>query len=193
MAFIWSRLAPFFNPRVSRTAVQGRSRKCGGEPIMDPRQRLTQSETLSAALRLIRSHRRLKASEVADRMNMAQRSYEHFEAGAGRVNLERIHRFADATDSDPYALLASLGLGSPEFALRCADNKLMTIIMVALQDFDRDRGDVAAALDSRTLINAFDRAFKDLGDLAVQRDQDARAWLAEGLDRLVRPPKPDEA
>ncbi len=160
---------------------------------MDPRQRLTQSETLSAALRLIRSHRRLKASEVADRMNMAQRSYEHFEAGAGRVNLERIHRFADATDSDPYALLASLGLGSPEFALRCADNKLMTIIMVALQDFDRDRGDVAAALDSRTLINAFDRAFKDLGDLAVQRDQDARAWLAEGLDRLVRPPKPDEA
>src|SRR5690606_40782321 len=73
MAFIWSRLAPFFNPRVSRTAVQGRSRKCGGEPIMDPRQRLTQSETLSAALRLIRSHRRLKASEVADRMNMAQR------------------------------------------------------------------------------------------------------------------------
>src|SRR5690606_11073474 len=116
---------------------------------------------------LIRSQRRRKASEVADRMNMAQRSYEHFEAGAGRVNLERIHRFADATDSDPYALLASLGLGSPEFALRCADNKLMTIIMVALQDFDRDRGDVAAALDSRTLISAFDRAFKDLGDLAV--------------------------
>ncbi|MBG7614678.1 XRE family transcriptional regulator [Brevundimonas sp. BAL450] len=126
-------------------------------------------------------------------MNMAQRSYEHFEAGAGRVNLERIHRFAEATDSDPYAILASLALGSPEFALRCADNKLMTIVMVALQDFDRDHGALAASLDARTLINAFDRLFKDLGELAVQRDQDARAWLASGADRLVKPVGPEEA
>lgn len=160
---------------------------------MDPKERLSQSETLSAGLRLIRSHRRLKAADVAERMNMAQRSYEHFEAGAGRVNLERIHRFAEATDSDPYAIVASLSLGSPEFALRCADNKLMTIVMVALQDFDRDHGALAAALDARTLINAFNRIFKDLGELAVQRDRDARAWLASGADRLVKPAGPEEA
>lgn len=155
--------------------------------MIDPRERLTQSETLAASLRLIRAHRRLRAIEVADRMNMAQRSYEHFEAGAARVNLERIHRFADATDSDPYAILAGLALGSPDFALRCADNKMMTVLMVALQDFDRDRGELAAALDVRTLINAFDRVFRDLGDLAVRRDQDARAWLDAGRDRLVTP------
>lgn len=159
---------------------------------MDAKERQSQSETLSSGLRLIRAHRRMKAGEVAERMNMAQRSYEHFEAGAGRVNLERIHRFAEATDSDPYAIEASLSLGSPEFALRCADNKMMTVVMVALQDFNQDHGEVAAALDVRTLINAFNRVFRDLGELAVQRDREARAWLASGVDRLVKPDQPDE-
>ncbi len=59
---------------------------------MDPAERQSQSETLSSALRLIRAHRRMKSAEVAEAMGMALRSYEHFEAGGGRINLERIHR-----------------------------------------------------------------------------------------------------
>ena len=59
---------------------------------MDPAERQSQSETLSSALRLIRTHRRMKSAEVAEAMGMALRSYEHFEAGGGRINLERIHR-----------------------------------------------------------------------------------------------------
>lgn len=35
----------------------------------------------------------MKPAEVADAMGMAKRSYEHFEAGKGKINLERIHRF----------------------------------------------------------------------------------------------------
>ena len=64
--------------------------------------------------------------------------------------------------------------------------------MVALQDFDTDHGEVVQTLDVRTLINAFNRVFKDLGELAVQRDRDARDWLAAGVDRLVKPALPDE-
>lgn len=137
---------------------------------MDRIERQSQSETLSAALRLIRTHRRMRTVDIAQSMGMALRSYEHFEAGGGRVNLERIHRFAEVTDSDPYAILAALALGSPKFALRTADNKLMTILMVALQEFDEEVGDVLAELDARTIINTFTRPFKDLVPQSVRRD-----------------------
>lgn len=146
---------------------------------------------LSASLRLIRSHRRLRAVEVAQAMNMALRSYEHFEAGAGRINLARIHRFAEVTDSDPHAIIAALSLGSPAFALRAVDNKLATILMVVLQEFDEEVGDAMADLDARTIINTFTRAFRDLAGLAVTRDAHAEAWLEERRGRLVAPGSED--
>lgn len=149
----------------------------------------SQSETLSAALRLIRAHRRLRASEVARDMNMALRSYEHFEAGGGRINVERIHRFAAATDSDPYAIFASLALGSPEFAVRCADNKLMTIFAVAVQEFDEAIGASISDLDARTIINTFTKALGELGQQAVRKDSEAEAWLGSRLGRLALPAK----
>ena len=154
---------------------------------MDRAERQSQSETLSAALRLIRTHRRMKTAEIAQAMGMALRSYEHFESGGGRVNLERIHRFAEATDSDAYAILAALALGSPEFALRTADNKLMTILMVALQEFDAEVGDVLGELDARTIINTFTKALKDLALQSVRRDSAANAWLQQRLGKLVAP------
>lgn len=74
---------------------------------MDARHTQTANAVLSSSLRLIRSHRRMRAADVAQGMNMALRSYEHFESGAGRINIERIHRFAEVTDSDPHGILAS--------------------------------------------------------------------------------------
>lgn len=154
---------------------------------MQGRDRTSQSATLSAALRLIRGRRGLKAAEVAARMGMALRSYEHFEAGGGRINLERIHRFAEATESDPHAIVAALALGSPEFALRCADNQLMTILMVALQEFDQEAGGLIVELEARTIINVFTGALKDLAVQAARRDSAASAWLEERLGRLSSP------
>ena len=153
--------------------------------------RQSQKDVLKAALRSIRQKRRLRTVDIADRMNMPLRSFEHFEAGAGRVNLEHVHRFARATDSDAHALIACLALGSPAFALRCADNKLMTILMVALQELDRDHGDAIAALDVRTLVSAFTHVFDQLGNLAERREHDARAWLEAGIERLTSPGSTD--
>lgn len=124
-------------------------------PIMDSDDARSQGEVLSAAVRLIRRHRSLRSADVADRMNLALRSYEHFEAGAGRVNLERIHRFARATSSDPYSILAALALGSPQFALRTADNKLMTIWMIVLQEFDAQLAESISTLETREIVTAF--------------------------------------
>lgn len=154
---------------------------------MESAERQSQSETLSTALRLIRRHRRLRAADVAKAMNMALRSYEHFEAGGGRLNIERIHRFAEVTDSDPHAIVAALALGSPAFALRCADNKLATILAVALQEFDEGAGDAIAELESLTIINTFTKALRELAAQSVRRDSAADAWLEERRHRLVSP------
>lgn len=158
---------------------------------MESADRQSQSETLSSALRLIRAHRRLRAADVAKAMNMALRSYEHFESGGGRINVERIHRFAEATDSDPHAIFAAMALGSPAFALRCADNKLATILAVVLQEFDEEAGDAIAELESLTIINTFTKALRDLAAQSVRRESAADAWLEERRHRLVSPTRED--
>lgn len=95
----------------------------------DPRK---DGELLSAALKAVRRHRGLLAREVARAMNMPLRTYEHFESGHGRINLDHIHRFARATDCDPLGILVSVRMGSPAFAQRTVDNKLMLVFLIAL-------------------------------------------------------------
>ncbi len=154
---------------------------------MGPEKRQSQSATLSASLRLIRMHRRMRTVDVAEAMGMRPRTYELFEAGKGKVHHERIHRFARVTDSDPYAIFTAMALGSPEFALRAADNKLVEILVVALHALDEDMGDGISELDGRTIINTVTRAFKELALQAVRRDEAANAWLKQRLEKLIPP------
>ena len=76
-------------------------------------------------------------------MGLERRTYQRFEAGEGELKVERIFSFAQATDTDPYALLASVRLGSVDFALACADNKLALLFVAHARDlFEREGGDV---------------------------------------------------
>lgn len=159
---------------------------------MGPEKRQSQSATLSASLRLIRTHRRMRTIDVADAMGMRLRTYEMFEAGKGKVHHERIHRFAHVTDSDPYAIFCAMAFGSPEFALRAADNKLVEILVVAMHALNDDMGDGIAELDGRTIINAVTRAFRELAMQAVRRDEAARIWLQQRLDKLIPPDLSEE-
>ncbi len=135
-------------------------------------------------MRAIRSERRLTATEVARRMGMPTRSYEHIEAGTGRLTYERITAFAEATDSDPIALLATLSSGSPALALRCMDNKLMTIMMIAMLELEEDLGDDMVYLDAQTLVGGFTRLARDLAQHVRKRETFAEEWLRRGADRL---------
>lgn len=132
---------------------------------------------LARALKALRRRRRLRQPEVAARMGMRPRTFEHFEAGQGPLYIDRIHDVARALSVDPHAILMALEIGSPEFAVRCADNKLVTIIVMALQDFDAATGDAIAQLDAQTLRASFERLFRDLGDLARARAALADSWL----------------
>lgn len=126
-------------------------------------------------LRALRRRRGLTASEVARRMRMAKRTYELFESGTGKLSLRRLQQFADATDTDAYAILASLAFGDPGFALRCADNKLMTAVVESVRDLNSDVGDDLSLLDARVAMQAFDAAARTLGDEAAARRRRRRS------------------
>ncbi|QTC89435.1 XRE family transcriptional regulator [Brevundimonas pondensis] len=134
----------------------------------------------------------MRTADVAEKMGMRPRTYELFEAGKGKVHHERIHRFARVTDSDPYAIFTAMAFGSPEFALRAADNKLVEILVVALHALDEDMGDGISELDGRTIINTVTRAFKELALQAVRRDEAANAWLKQRLEKLIPPDLADD-
>lgn len=138
-----------------------------------------QAERLSHILKSIREDRRLRVTDVAKAMGMPLRSYEHFEAGRGRLDLARLERFAEATDSDPYAIIAALILKRSELALRVSDNKLMVVVMLALDDFNEDLGEDIRMLEPRLLVGAFRRVFQDLADHVRKRDLSVERWLDE--------------
>lgn len=143
------------------------------------------SPALSQALRAVRRLRGKRSVDVATALDLPLRSYEHFESGKGRLNVDRVQLFADATESDGQAILASLWIESPDFAVRCANNKLMTILIMALQDFDRSTGDAIASLDGQTLIAAFEGVFANLGEEARRRN--GEAWI-----EARKPSEPDD-
>lgn len=144
---------------------------------------------LSEALRKVRKHRGLTSAEVASRMNIAQRTYERFEAGETRLNLDHVARFARATESDPHAILLAVVIGSPDFARRSADNRMATILTIALQKFDAKVGDTLSGLDVHALISAVTQMFDSL-EVTLARDR-AETWIASGTqDLTAKRPKP---
>ena len=140
-----------------------------------------------ASLRAIRLLRGVSAQELGRRMGLSQRSYERFEAGEGRIDFERIVLFAEATDSDPLAIVCSLFLNRPEIGARFADNKLHWVFALALERFSDALGDRGRQLETAALINAFERAFDDVARLQDERDARARVFFASDIDPLERP------
>lgn len=140
---------------------------------------------LAAAMKAIRKDRRMRPAEVARAIGMPLRSYEHLEGGRGKITYERIVRFAEATNSDPVAILATIPLQSPAFAVNCADNKLMTILMIAICELHDELGEDITYLEPRTIIGAFTRITKELVEHVRKRDMFAETWLEERASKVA--------
>jgi len=139
---------------------------------------------LATAMRNIRLARRMRTSEIARELGMPLRTYEHLEAGRGRITYDRIVRFAEVTNSDPVAILLAVPLRSAEFAVRCADNKLATILTIALRELNEELGDDIEFLEAGTLIGGFTRVTKDLREHVANRDLFAENWLKENSSKV---------
>lgn len=140
----------------------------------------TDTMTLTAVLRAIRRRRGLRVKDTAAAMGLALRTYQHFESGRSQLDFERIKAFALATDSDAYAILVAVLIGSPEFAVRCMDNKLASALIVAVKRFDERVGDAIPRLEVGRSIAAFRKMFDDLESDLRTRDEQSRAWLEGG-------------
>lgn len=124
---------------------------------------------LSATLKAVRRRRGLTAAQTAAAMAMPLRSYEHFESGAGRLDLEKIARFAEALAADPFAILVAVQIGSPEFAARSADNKAMFALLIRLEEFAREMGDRLADLDAALVLSEMGEALDRMAQEVKRR------------------------
>ena len=152
----------------------------------------SEARLIGLGARAVRRARGMTAQQVADAMGLPLRTFEYFEAGSGRVNLDHVHRFAAATNCDPYSLVLGPGLGSIEFARRTSDVKLMLIYMIALGEFETRMEDRIMTLDPRDLIEEFTEAFRRIEAKSRARDAATESWLLAGRDRLAGKP-PEEA
>jgi transcriptional regulator with XRE-family HTH domain len=141
---------------------------------------------LAKALRAIRKARGLSAAQVAGRMGMDRRNYGNFEAGRGRLNVERILLFAQATDSDGWAIMASALVGARGLALGAADNKLLLAFFLLLGEFDERVGASMRLLDTAEVVTAFNAAFSALeAAIAERQSRFPEGWLREGAARIA--------
>lgn len=155
-------------------------------PLLNLSSKKPATRLITQAMRSIRIERRLRASDVAREMNLPLRTYERLEAGTGPLTYDRILSFATATNSDPIALFAVLPLDNSDFASWCADNKLMTIIMMVVGELAEELGADIGYLEARTLIGIFTRASREVIDNFRARDTFAETWLNDRKDRLSR-------
>lgn len=127
-------------------------------------------------LKGLRRLRNVRTPEIAKQLHLSLRAYENFENGKGRLNVERIMRIATLLKADPYGILAALEMGSPEFAQRTANNKLMSILMLALKDFDSKAQDAIVGLDPLFLMKAFNAFFDQLAEHAAEQQDVIERW-----------------
>lgn len=142
---------------------------------------------ISAAIKRVRLRRGFSTQQVAVRMNVTLRTYQRFEAGDMPFNLDLIHRFARATDSDPHAFWLGVVVGSSALALNSADNQFATILVSATHKFEARMGDRLARLSTRTIIDAVMAMYETL--VREADTEAARQWLSDSERELaaVRP------
>lgn len=125
---------------------------------------------------------------MADAMGIPLRSYQHFEAGGGRLNIGLVFAFAAATRSDPMAIVTGVLLDVPELAVLSADNKLVSALFMNLEAFHERVGDKMKTLRANTVEKALRQAFDEMGEEASQPELTS-TWLAKHFEP---PDTPDE-
>lgn len=147
----------------------------------DDKQRST---LLSRALRAVRAIRKVKPRALAAALGLSLRGYQNFEAGGGQLNIDHVKAFAQASDADPFGILAAVQIGRPEFAAWVAQNKAMIAFMITLEEFVDNTGEAMVRLETTTWVSAYREMFKGLSEKALAAQAQDEAWLAENAPRL---------
>ncbi len=129
----------------------------------------------------------MKPDEVAAAMGIGLRTYEEFEAGRGRLDLEKVRLFGLATDSDAVAITLGLLFGSRETAMRSLNHKAPTILWMTWHEFEDGTGDQVAVIPGVHFLETFRQAFARLREFLLKRENQAERFLEDQIRRLYAP------
>ena len=128
---------------------------------------------LPTVLRQLRSFRGRSAQSVARAMGLPLRTYQLFEAGHNRLQVELVFRFAEVLEADPYAVLLSVML----------DNKLATALLLELKVFQETTGSSVSSLRTSHILKAFRAMFDGLAlEAAIEQDAVRRLLAQASLE-----------
>jgi Helix-turn-helix len=147
---------------------------------------------LGLVLKLVRQHRHLTGIEVARRLRISHSSYNDWEHGHTRLTIHHLLEFARVTDSDAMAIAISVPFNDPAFAVNCADNKLVTIVVTALHNMSVERGDDMALLSMECVIASIQKICAEFVDHLDRQERFGAAWLAEYYPGSGTQPGKDE-
>ena len=153
-----------------------------------------QARLLKKIVRTLRKERRMTVDEVAGLMGVAPRTYQDFEAGKGELDLHKIRLFATAARNDAVANVLALTFEDPDLALQTMDNKPLSTLWIAFQEFRERVGARLSLVPPALLLSAFRRAFDEIEAYLAKRTESTEEWLERAIAEAYRPstPAPDE-
>jgi transcriptional regulator with XRE-family HTH domain len=139
------------------------------------------SRWLGHALKAVRQHRSFTTSQIASQLGLALRTYERWETGDAPVTIASIVRFAIVVDCDPVALILSVFMRNPDFAVDAADNKLALMVTMILGDLHDLAGGGLQHLGKSEILRHLHTVLEALGKSAHQMSGNADQWMHNRL------------
>lgn len=151
-----------------------------------------QALLLTHMLKTIRKdERRMTVDETAEKMGIATRTYQEFEAAGGKLDLNKVRQFATATRSDAIGVILGATFEDPELAFETMDNKLLSTFWVAFKEFRKRVGARLALVPPALWLAAFRRAFEEIEAYLAKRSETTEEWLERRIVEEYQPGKRD--
>lgn len=147
-----------------------------------------QGRLLTHILKTLRKdERRMTVDETAEKMGIAPRTYQEFEAAGGKLDLSKIRSFATASRSDAIGIVLAATFEDPDLAIQTMDNKLLSTFWVAFKEFRQRVGAKLAIVPPALWLAAFRRAFEEIEAYLAKRSETTEEWLERKIAEEYRP------
>ncbi|MDG2520533.1 helix-turn-helix transcriptional regulator [Caulobacter segnis] len=139
---------------------------------------------LAQIIRTLRLAANLSVTETARRMGVTRRVYQTFEKGDSAVDIGLVYRFGEAVGADPAGIIVSLLIGDARFAYRVAENKVMLMAILAIEEWNRKFGDDLELANPNEFYSILSVALGKMIENARSRETVGEMVLQQRFPRL---------
>lgn len=154
--------------------------------IKAPPPKSDESSARSACLKAVRRLRGLTRADLARAMHVSPRTYDRFESGELRLNIDYIHRFAAATDTDPHAILLAILRNRPQLAVNWSEIRLASFLVCGASDLNDNVGEAVRSLQPHVIVEEVTHMFDRLAAKALAAHE-ARLRFELEMKKAVSP------